>query len=324
MKKKILLLGLGLIMVVGFLFGALYFGVERYKAYKVSEITKEQQIQAKFESQQDALDTARQEIQSLRKQGVAVQKKQESLTSGNSISSDDLSNYLGGVMQIDCGDITGTISLWSLEYNGSGGYFGVTNSHVIRGELGDVVNFDCLLFPGTDGFLGTTKESKLMAVVSPSEAVAWNEFADVAVMPIKKVFTPQDGCTGANCNVYLSKSALNYSIGNLPACPSKMPVGSPVVVVGFPAYSAQGSASYRITTNGIISGYDILGSHGTPLPFANYFVSAKVDSGNSGGVAISKKGATLCLLGIPTWLTVGNYETGGLIQNIKNVMYESP
>ena len=51
------------------------------------------------------------------------------------------------------------------------------------------------------------------------------------------------------------------------------------------------------------------------------YVSAKIDSGNSGGIAFSKDSRGLCVLGIPTWLTVGNYETQGLIQNIHNAFY---
>lgn len=58
------------------------------------------------------------------------------------------------------------------------------------------------------------------------------------------------------------------------------------------------------------------------MPYPNYFVSAKVDSGNSGGVAFSKDSNGLCVLGIPTWLTIGNFETQGLVQNIHNVFYE--
>jgi len=56
------------------------------------------------------------------------------------------------------------------------------------------------------------------------------------------------------------------------------------------------------------------------LPYQNYFVSAKIDSGNSGGIAISKTtSGNLCLLGVPTWVSVGNYETQGLVQNINNI-----
>jgi hypothetical protein len=74
--------------------------------------------------------------------------------------------------------------------------------------------------------------------------------------------------------------------------------------------------SGRITTNGIISGY----APKINSEYANYFVSAKIDSGNSGGIALSKDKNGLCVLGIPTWLNVGNYDTQGMIQNIHNIM----
>src|SRR3989338_2923702 len=80
--------------------------------------------------------------------------------------------------------------------------------------------------------------------------------------------------------------------------------------------------NFRTITNGIISAHDtsVTGIFGD-LPYVNYFVSAKIDSGNSGGIAFSKDSRGLCVLGIPTWLTVGNYETQGLIQNIHNAFY---
>jgi hypothetical protein len=56
------------------------------------------------------------------------------------------------------------------------------------------------------------------------------------------------------------------------------------------------------------------------LKYQNFFVSAKIDSGNSGGIALAKDGQGVCTLGLPTWLTVGNYETQGLIQNIMNLL----
>jgi hypothetical protein len=96
--------------------------------------------------------------------------------------------------------------------------------------------------------------------------------------------------------------------------------------MGFPSYAKRDATVniegigtvnviYRTTTNGIISGYD------SSLPGnANYFVSAKIDNGNSGGIALAKDASGLCVLGLPTWLTVGNYETQGLVQNITNVL----
>jgi hypothetical protein len=105
-----------------------------------------------------------------------------------------------------------------------------------------------------------------------------------------------------------------------------MPVGTPIVIIGFPAYAKRNTTLsidtigtvnviYRTVTNGIISGYDT-----SQKGEANYFVSAKIDNGNSGGMSLAKDADGLCILGLPTWLTVGNYETQGLIQNILNLL----
>jgi len=79
---------------------------------------------------------------------------------------------------------------------------------------------------------------------------------------------------------------------------------------------------HRIATDGIISGYTTTVNSkyiGGIMPYPNYFTSAKIDSGNSGGIALSKDGNGLCILGVTTWLSVGNWEIQGIIQNIHNV-----
>ena len=60
---------------------------------------------------------------------------------------------------------------------------------------------------------------------------------------------------------------------------------------------------------------------GSNLPDPNYFISNKIDHGNSGGIALSKYNDSLCVLGIPTWLNRGVSDNQGIVQNIKNVMY---
>lgn len=105
-----------------------------------------------------------------------------------------------------------------------------------------------------------------------------------------------------------------------------MALNSPVVAIGFPASTMKivedgAIQSTRTVTNGIISAHDesAIGDYGLPAP--DYFVSAKIDSGNSGGIVLSKDSSGLCVLGIPTWVNVGNFETQGVIQNIHNIFY---
>lgn len=60
------------------------------------------------------------------------------------------------------------------------------------------------------------------------------------------------------------------------------------------------------------------------MPYVNYYTSAKVDAGNSGGIAMMEDdNHKLCILGVPTWISVGEYETEGIIQNIHNIIYQN-
>ena len=71
-------------------------------------------------------------------------------------------------------------------------------------------------------------------------------------------------------------------------------IGDKVVILGYPAV---GSKQDITATEGIISGFD-----------GDYFItSAKVEEGNSGGLAVSVKED--CYLGIPTYAEVGNVES---------------
>ena len=108
-----------------------------------------------------------------------------------------------------------------------------------------------------------------------------------------------------------------------------MPLGSPAMVVGYPTSTIKKIntekwiffESSQTITEGIISALDdsVNGVLSDQL-YPNYFVSSKIDSGNSGGVAFSKNNGKLCLLGIPTWLNIGDYDTQGIIQNIYNII----
>lgn len=71
-------------------------------------------------------------------------------------------------------------------------------------------------------------------------------------------------------------------------------IGDKVVILGYPAV---GSKQDITATEGIISGFN-----------GDYFItSAKVEKGNSGGIAVSVKED--CVLGIPTYAEVGSVES---------------
>ncbi len=309
------------VLVLG---GGGYFGVRKYQSYQAKKTDqeriaqeKEKEVQAAAETQQKALGQAQAEIEKLKMQSVESKKKQEILEQkvqneqklqpqSISISATELEPYLLGVNQVVCYPDLGSGSLWKLP--NFGGFVVLTNEHVVEGHDKCVVTFE-------DG----SGETKGSYTINISEIKKWNKFTDVGVF-------------GLNTKSGISVGNLNYKISELTKCPAKLPLGSPVVIIGYPAYGIkyvdlynQGFkqyVSYRIVSNGIISGYDtsVEKPRGN-LPYQNYFVSAKIDSGNSGGITFSKDSNGLCVLGIPTWLTVGNYETQGLVQNIHNVMY---
>lgn len=78
-------------------------------------------------------------------------------------------------------------------------------------------------------------------------------------------------------------------------------LGDQVVILGYPGI---GSSNDITATEGIISGYD----------YPYFITSAKIDHGNSGGVAILVKDN--CYLGLPTGSAVGEIESLGRILDI--------
>ncbi len=315
------------VLVIG---GGSYFGVKQYRIYQANKIEdtkqaqekeqlaqkliqeKEQIAQANLKAQQEQLDKTQQEIEALKQKQTEQENKPPQVVIKETnkeitISSSDLEPYLTGVQEVTCYGSgsnwsSGSGSLWFLDQK----YLILTNKHVIAFAKCEMD------FENTDrkaiGFYG----------LDIQQMYSKNSETDSVFVPIKID-------TSINPNVVsASLSTLNYKISSLKKCQSKMPIGSPIVLIGYPIYGRKavddsgGWVGYKVTTDGIISGYDdfLSGNYG------NYFVSAKIDSGNSGGIAFSKDENGLCILGIPTWLTVGNYETQGIVQNIHNILYQ--
>jgi len=66
-----------------------------------------------------------------------------------------------------------------------------------------------------------------------------------------------------------------------------------------------------IVTEGIISGATDDG--------LNFYTSAKIDSGNSGGLAVSKINGEVCMVGVPTWVSQGQYNNLAMIQSWEKI-----
>jgi len=327
------------VLVIG---GAGYIGVKQYQNYQAGKIEKEKEARALVEAQKKSLEEAQQEIEKLKEGSVESKKKQEALEQkvqsnqqkpapqNISISAAELEPYLTGVGRIDCSSdwssfdwkkvSVGSGSLWNIQ---GIGYSVLTNKHVIDIPKGPYAY--CRLKVADNGNIKAYKNAREIAPglitgwdwwLDEENVYRWNQKTDVALLKLKYEFVNGDLPDG-----------LNYSIGSLRLCPQRMALNSPVVAIGFPASTmkaVEGGAiqSTRTVTNGIISSHDESTVRDYGLPAPDYFVSAKIDSGNSGGIVLSKDNSGLCVLGIPTWVNVGNFENQGVIQNIHNVMYK--
>lgn len=317
-----------------------YVGVKQYKGTLQEKQAREEQEKIKLENEklkESELDALKREVDTLKNKPAQIIVKEKTIekniigTNANSISAEEIAPYLGGVVQITCGLTTGqcekdgkkvacgqskTFGSGSLLNNPNfGGFVVLTNNHVVTENRCSIHAEDNSNLKGRTGMLPH---------ILKIERTVLNPYTDIGLFKIHQ----DEGIPGGNS---YTPADLEYKIGDLPTCKSKMSIGSPVVVVGFPAFGViedsynQGNTGTwslrenKLVTNGIISGYD---DSIDPLPYPNYFISAKTDSGNSGGIAFSKDLNGLCTLGVPTWLTLGNYETQGLVQNIHNIFYE--
>ncbi len=255
-----------------------------------------------------------QEIQNLQSQinQLKQQPQQQPTPQSNpsQITAADIAPYLTGIGLMICerpdanGNEkpydTGSGSLWKFS---DGTYDVVTNKHVVAGN--DV----CYFAPPVGEELYS---------LDMTQSLSWNTLSDIAVLKILD--------TSHNGQPQPSVSSLNYSVSDLRDCPQCIPQGLPVEVVGYPAFAINPDLNtgtgfadnIQTVTQGIISGFP---NANQGLPYNNYSVSANIDSGSSGGVAFSKDSNGLCLLGIPTWISVGNYQTEGIVQNINDVQY---
>jgi hypothetical protein len=337
LKNKVLFIVIFL-LVAG---GAAYFGSNQYWNYQSQKVEKERLTEERLaeeklaaENEKLLLEKEREaekaeqdlKIEELKKQVNSLKDRQAESANeqqpdqSNEITSDDLQPYLDGIVLVRCNNSKGSGTLWKF----GGQYSLLTNYHVVKTPYSDG-RCDVMLLDRTTGNL------KGAYTVYSSTAKEWNIYTDIALLELSRSASWDAVMSSPSAEI----SSLNFKISSIPNCQNKMPIGAPVVVIGYPAFgekqyttqaggeSLSGEQSNLIVSNGVISGYDstVVQPIGD-LPYPNYFISAKIDSGNSGGMAFSKTVNGLCILGLPTWLTLGNYETQGLVQNIQNVFYQ--
>lgn len=307
------------------LIGALLCGVALLNYYSIKRINEFEALatsspkQLTDSNQAQAIKDAQVELQANKIELAKTDEKIKNLelavgAQGKDlvITSSDVSPFLTGAIQIICVNEKGEASI------GSGSLIKLqeiphavlTNYHVVKNQKSCVAHITNLANDTIGAFLLT------------GTVYSFNTNTDTAVVALG------DSLSENNAPI----DSYNFSLSSLRKCPSNLPVGTPLVIIGYPTFAKRGSKVtipkfgtieevYRTVTNGIISGYDT--SLTTPrgaLPYQNFFISAKIDAGNSGGISLAKDPQGLCVLGLPTWLSMGTYENLGLVQNIANII----
>ncbi|OGI56980.1 hypothetical protein A2906_02960 [Candidatus Nomurabacteria bacterium RIFCSPLOWO2_01_FULL_37_25] len=241
-------------------------------------------------------------------------KKYQSYSAQKPVTENSISNinkYMEYVGYISCNDgkgnsWSGSGSIWKYDSN----YQFLTNYHVIEGAKG------CQLIYSNPNNSDTEESNGVFYDLDIDNAlVEINDIVDYAIIKLKKIS-------------FISESSDEPpSVDkNFTSCPKYLPLATSVFVIGFPATTqtttqtqAGDVTSINLTvTNGIISSYD--DNPTSTYPDYNYFITAKIDSGNSGGLAIAGYKNNLCVMGIPTAVKLGNYEIQGMIQSINNII----
>ncbi len=175
------------------------------------------------------------------------------------------------------------------EYSGSGTVFSedgdvLTNNHVVEGAT-----YCFVTIPDSD-----TGEPLEIYEANPVIIPELSEKYDIALLKIVGLYFDEDGYSwGTYPNSFIAFQAP-------PGCsdiPSKL--GDSVRIFGYPSTSH----NYNLTvTDGVISNFDFESGY--------ILTSAKVDSGNSGGLAIDQYG---CFVGIPSAVLTGDYQNFGVL-----------
>ncbi len=282
-KKKVLLITLIGVIV----FSAVgYFGIEYYQNYLNDKLVGQEsdnKLTAGKEKQDAEIEALRKEIEDIKNQQAQNKTGQEKIPS--------LYEQYKAIVKDSTGDLANIIIEWRpavayilcswrytdgsyLRKSGSGLFLAdsvVTNLHVVE-EQG----------MGAESCIVSLPDDSDSAIAYNQDLRTFEKNLDAAVITIN------------NPTSYM-KTLVNVK---RQACSIKPPVGTNVVVLGYPSI---GSPTDITATDGIISGYD--GDY--------YITSAKIEHGNSGGVALWPEQD--CNLGIPTNVSVGTIESLGRI-----------
>ena len=197
----------------------------------------------------------------------------------------------------------------------------LTNRHVVEGVCGE--DFDLcpsIRFPTHQDFPDHILYT-VQGYYTPVYQTGYYLFPDrdLALLLFSEKCLDEElggGCWGRNeFNENLSES----EIKTIPVCKDSITIGTKVWIFGYPIAAAEIDF---LTEEGTITGANLIVSSGiiSGLTPDGYYTDASVDAGNSGGMAYAKQNGEVCIVGVPTWASVGDLTSLGVIQDIRTII----
>lgn len=286
--------------------GGGYFGVKQWQNYQAEKVEEKKIVQETQQLKDSEVEKLKQEVEALKKQQTQqnVQSPSKKAVAPEIDEGSKIFNeWAKRTVKVTCS--------WK-------GYAHLENGKIVEGS-GEYID----MAKSGSGAIFFKKNAQIPSVISNSHIVVYGNQCIIAVpslnggfyyydsfaaipsadLDVSIFFLPDESAAGMKFGPIggsPSASALTW-IKNYKYCtPSDVQIGDKVYILGYPAIGGE-----TITmTEGIISGYD-----------NNFYkTSAKIDQGNSGGVAVL--GKKNCYLGIPTSVAVGEIENLGRILDL--------
>ncbi|MCR4261089.1 MAG: serine protease [Candidatus Colwellbacteria bacterium] len=230
----------------------------------------------------------------------ALDDMQSSEVGSSTVSAGDIINqYAPSVVRLVCventdtGDLQqGSGVLFEGDALGDGGlYYVQTNLHVIETSKDDFSQCVIAVYPDPDN-------SESYITYKSSGHILFREGVDLAYLK------PLEVKDGKRAGLLSSLSIYALKDSAVTTC-NAISIGDHISVLGYPGI---GGESLTVT-DGIVSGFEFRSGE-------RYIkTSAKIDQGNSGGIAIMDSG---CIVGIPTYVKT-QIESLGRILDLKNL-----
>lgn len=209
-------------------------------------------------------------------------------------------------------------SVFTKNKDDSSEFFILTNGHVVKidsGTYNEKLANDNYCIASLGGYMNKIGYFNYGNNFQSDENYFFSDPFDIALLKYNKESSDKDKMIqSVNVEELNEKVLTSYS-----SCPKERIVGKKVYIIGYPVSTFKNIdfldkteiESKSIITSGLISGQNDNG---------DFFTDAKIDAGNSGGLAVSKVDGEICIVGIPTWVSQGDYENLGLIQSFEDTI----